>query len=336
MEESILLYRKEDGSAVAMSNRCAHRFAPLNRGKLRGDSVECPYHGLVFNALGQCIHNPHPRGNGPIPPEMKLRQYPIVERDGAIWIWMGERPADVSLIPDYHWISDTEHYTTNRGAIEIDCNYRSVADNLLDLTHLSYVHSGGLGPRVCDADGEQLEHVVVNNDVWCKRRAKNVLASMDFQMLNPRIRDVSVDKVHDVRWVAPAHSLISINYYKAGTQLEDSTGADIGHMATPISATKTLMFWSISRNFLLDSDEVTQRMEQFAHIAIDAQDAVIMAEQQRMMGDEWDLNRLSPVCLPNDISVNRARSILRRMIEEENGLIARSVDVPSLTAEVDG
>jgi hypothetical protein len=138
-----------------------------------------------------------------------------------------------------------------------------------------------------------------------------------------------------VRWIAPAHSLISVHYVKAGTQSTDATGADIGHMATPISPTKTLMFWNISRNFLLDSAEVDVRMEQFAHIAIDHQDAVIMAEQQRMMGNEWDINRLNPVCLPNDISVNRARNILRRMIDEENGVIARTADVVNLTAEID-
>jgi phenylpropionate dioxygenase-like ring-hydroxylating dioxygenase large terminal subunit len=319
LEESVLFFRSEDGSAVALSNSCPHRMAPLNKGQLRGDSVECPYHGLVFNRDGKCILNPHPGGKGPVPNWLRLRKYPVVERDGAVWLWAGVGEADTSLIPDYHWIADTRNFRTTRGVLEIACNYQSVADNVLDLTHLSFVHPGGLGPNLSSASDEHLEHVVDGTAVWCKRAAQGVKASIDFQMLNPRIRDAAVDKKHDVRWLAPSHSLISVHYVKAGTQSTDATGADIGHMATPISPTRTRLFWSISRNFLLDSTEVDQMVEKFARIAIDGQDAVIMEEQQRMMGTASDIDLLKPVAMPNDISVNRARRMLRKLIENEQG-----------------
>ena len=88
LDEPILMYRKENGEAVALRDVCPHRFAPLNKGKLVGDRVQCGYHGLEFDGTGACVHNPH--GNGRIPGTAKVAAYPAVERDGMIWIWMGE------------------------------------------------------------------------------------------------------------------------------------------------------------------------------------------------------------------------------------------------------
>ena len=119
LDTHVLLYRKEDGSAVAMSNLCPHRFAPLHKGRLIGDTVECPYHGLQFDCTGQCTYNPHPHGQGKIPPRARLDQYPVAEKYGGVWVWMGENEPDESLLPDYHYITDTEHYRTIRGVFTI-------------------------------------------------------------------------------------------------------------------------------------------------------------------------------------------------------------------------
>ena len=60
MKEPIVLYRKSDGKVVALEDRCPHRFAPLHMGKIvNGDCVQCPYHGLEFDASGACVLNPH-------------------------------------------------------------------------------------------------------------------------------------------------------------------------------------------------------------------------------------------------------------------------------------
>jgi len=64
--ESIALFRDSQGQPVALANQCPHRFAPFSGGKIRGDAIECPYHGLRFDRSGRCVHNPH--GDGRIPP----------------------------------------------------------------------------------------------------------------------------------------------------------------------------------------------------------------------------------------------------------------------------
>ena len=100
----VLLYRKEDGTPVALQDKCPHRFAPLSLGKKDGDNVVCPYHGLAFNGEGQCVHNPH--GKGHIPAKAQVVSYPLMEKHGFIWIWMGEEAADESQLPDYSQLDE--------------------------------------------------------------------------------------------------------------------------------------------------------------------------------------------------------------------------------------
>src|ERR1700751_5736567 len=85
--ESIVFYRASDGRVVALENRCCHRGAPLHAGRREGDSLRCPYHGMLFNAEGQCTEIP---GQDRVPPRACVRSYPVAERDEMIWIWMGE------------------------------------------------------------------------------------------------------------------------------------------------------------------------------------------------------------------------------------------------------
>src|SRR2546423_7561339 len=98
LNEPVALYRKEDGTPVALEDRCCHRQLPLSMGKLEGDDLRCGYHGLKFAPSGQCIEIP---GQASIPPQARVRAYPLVERYRWLWIWMGapER-ADPKLIPN--------------------------------------------------------------------------------------------------------------------------------------------------------------------------------------------------------------------------------------------
>ena len=94
LDQPVMVFRSETGEAVALEGRCPHRFAPLHIGTIEHDRITCPYHGLVFDRGGACVFNPH----GDIPKEAKLRTYPVAERDGIVWVWMGEpEKADPSL-----------------------------------------------------------------------------------------------------------------------------------------------------------------------------------------------------------------------------------------------
>jgi vanillate O-demethylase monooxygenase subunit len=138
----VVLYRREDGAPVALEDRCCHRHAPLSKGKLRGDNVECPYHGLLYDPSGQCIRVP---GQTAIPPNARVRGFPTVERHHWIWIWMGDPAlADESLIVPYPWKS-ADDWGDKGTYFHVNGNYKLVIDNLLDLSHLAFVHRSTIG-----------------------------------------------------------------------------------------------------------------------------------------------------------------------------------------------
>jgi phenylpropionate dioxygenase-like ring-hydroxylating dioxygenase large terminal subunit len=142
LNEPIVLYRKNDGAINALEDRCCHRFAPLSRGRLEGDDLRCMYHGIKFAASGECVEIP---GQDRIPSGVSVRTYPVVEQDRWVWVWMGDvAKADASLIPRAIGHEDP-HYIIDTGELAYDANYQLIHDNLLDLTHLGFVHQNTLG-----------------------------------------------------------------------------------------------------------------------------------------------------------------------------------------------
>ena len=175
LKEPVVLYRKSDGNIAALEDRCPHRFAPLHMGKIvNGDSVQCPYHGLEFDASGACVLNPH--GTKNIPPRARVRSYPATEKHKAIWIWMGEQAPDLSKVPDFSVLDNVpEMHATKRDRITICANYELIIDNLLDLSHTSYLHDGILGNS--ETVDSQITVEQDGNDVVVGRHAGNATTS---------------------------------------------------------------------------------------------------------------------------------------------------------------
>ncbi|MBL0420702.1 aromatic ring-hydroxylating dioxygenase subunit alpha [Ramlibacter sp. AW1] len=135
--DKVVLFRTGDGRPAALADRCAHRLAPLSLGDIEADGLRCRYHGMKFDATGRCVEIP---GQADIPPVMRVRDYPVVERHGFIWIWPGDAArADAELIVDCHW-NNAPGWPTASGYIHYKANYQLVADNLLDFSHLTFVH----------------------------------------------------------------------------------------------------------------------------------------------------------------------------------------------------
>lgn len=140
--EPILVYRTADGGLVAMEDRCCHRHAPLSKGRREGDCVRCGYHGLKFDAQGACVEAP---GIAIVPPRARVRTYPVALRNNWVFVWMGDpAQADTALLPDA--FSNAHPDWLNRpGYLHYDTPYLLICDNLLDFSHLSYVHEKTLG-----------------------------------------------------------------------------------------------------------------------------------------------------------------------------------------------
>ena len=136
LDEPVVLFRRDDGTPVALEDRCCHRRAPLSEGKLIGNIVQCPYHGLQFDETGACVRVPSQKQ---IPPGARVKSYPVVERNHWIWIWMGDpAKADPDLIEDFHWMDDPD-WRFGGDRLRLEGNYLLLVENLLDTTH-SAVH----------------------------------------------------------------------------------------------------------------------------------------------------------------------------------------------------
>ncbi|MBL0094238.1 MAG: aromatic ring-hydroxylating dioxygenase subunit alpha [Piscinibacter sp.] len=140
--EPLVLYRTAAGEVVALEDRCCHRLAPLSKGRKEGDCVRCGYHGLKFDAAGTCVEVP---GLDKVPPKAKVRRYPVAVKNRWVFVWMGDpERADTAQLPD-NFSCEHPDWHHKPGYLHYDTNYLLIADNLLDFSHLSYVHEKTLG-----------------------------------------------------------------------------------------------------------------------------------------------------------------------------------------------
>jgi len=140
--EPLVLHRTAAGEIVALEDRCCHRLAPLSKGRKEGDCVRCGYHGLLFDAQGVCVEVP---GLERVPPKARVRRYPVAVKNRWVFVWMGDPArADVAELPD-NFSCDHPDWHCKPGYLHYETPYLLVVDNLLDFSHLSYVHEKTLG-----------------------------------------------------------------------------------------------------------------------------------------------------------------------------------------------
>ena len=142
--DRIVLFRTADGAPVALHDRCPHRGSPLSLGKIAGDTLQCPYHGFRYGASGQCVRVP---SQATIVPELTVRSYPVAEKGGFIWLWPGaSEAADPALLPDCRAFGLDRPGWSEKPylMLEIKTNYSLLFENLLDTSHISFLHGTAL------------------------------------------------------------------------------------------------------------------------------------------------------------------------------------------------
>jgi vanillate O-demethylase monooxygenase subunit len=317
LKQPVVLYRKSDGSIAALDDRCPHRFAPLHMGKIvRGDRVQCPYHGLEFDGSGACVLNPH--GTKNIPSRARVRSYPVIEKHKAIWIWMGDRPPEVSKVPDFSVLDNVpEMHATKRDGITIRANYELIIDNLLDLSHTSYLHEGILGNQetveseICvELDGE---------DVVVSRHASNATAPGLFAILMP-LKPARVDKFTRMRWMPPSNLRLVTGICMPKAAPESGTGYHAIHMLTPETDRTTHYFFTAVRFNVLTADDalnaqIQDKISTTRRFAFEEQDAPVIEAQQRII--DASQTAVDPVILAIDLGPVRYKQILQQLIRGE-------------------
>ncbi len=318
--EPLAFYRCNDGSVVALYDRCPHRFAPLTWGKvLPNDRIQCGYHGLEFNAAGTCVHNPY--GNGNIPPSATVRKYPVVEKHRMIWVWTGDEDPDPAQIPDFSVIDDAEPvYVAELDHIRVAANYRLLIDNLLDPSHIAFLHAGSLGNAdMATSAVIRVEHS--DNEVELDWSAAGVPAPNILRQLLPANfpADHADFWTHE-RWLPPSTILLQSATCPAGADRSTGTGYYGVHILTPETSRSTLYhFTSVRWNPRADrsqDDAIRTALSVSRRDVFLTQDGPIIEAQQ----DRIDRAGapLRPSLLAIDVAPVRYGNVLDRLIEQES------------------
>jgi vanillate O-demethylase monooxygenase subunit len=317
LKEPIVIYRMPDGKVAALADRCVHRFAPLSMGKIvSGNRVQCPYHGLEYDTSGACVRNPH--GNQHIPPRARVKSYPVIEKHKAIWIWMGDKAPDESKVPDFSVMDNVpELHSTKRDRITIKANVELIIDNLLDLSHTSYLHDGILGnSETVESDiGVELE----GDDVVVSRYARNAKPPGMNVLMWPEV-PAKVDKFTQMRWMAPSTLRLISGVCEPGTSQESGSGYHAIHLLTPETDRSTHYFFSAVRfGVKSKGDELNRQIQEkiaaTRRFAFEEQDAPVIEAQQRIIDDSQ--TAVDPLTLAIDVGPVRYKQVLKKLIGAE-------------------
>ena len=301
LNEPVVLYRKEDGSAVALEDRCCHRQLPLSMGRIEGDRLRCGYHGLLFDSKGICVEIP---GQAAIPPQARVRAYPLHEKFNWVWIWMGDpAKADPALIPNWWWADHPEWAFTRPDRVRLECNYQLIADNVLDVTHLAYVHATSIGASSITEFPATVEREerLVRLTRWIRDRLPPPLYQRAGGFAG------NVDRWQIVEHVPPC---FTVNF--GGVQ-DSRKRIDLMALSAPTPETErsTHYFFGFVRNFGL-GDAETERICAVDMVEVFNEDFPVLEAQQR---------NLRSGSLKIDIAVDAAplaaRRMLQAMIEKE-------------------
>ena len=317
LKEPVVVYRMDDGKLAALADRCAHRFAPLSMGKIvKGDQVQCPYHGLEYNTSGVCTLNPH--GNKNIPPRARVKSYPVTEKHLAIWVWMGDQAPDYSQIPDFNVLDNVPPlHSTKLDKIMVKANYELVIDNLLDLSHTSYLHEGILGNSETVESDISVDHD--GDDVVISRYARSAKPPGMNVLMWPDV-PAKVDKFTEMRWMAPSTMRLISGVCMPDATKESGSGYHAIHLLTPETDETTHYFFTAVRfGVFTEGEELNKNIQDkiaaTRRFAFEEQDAPVIEAQQRII--DASQTTVDPVILAIDVGPVRYKQVLKKKIAAE-------------------
>ena len=311
--ERIVFYRQADGKPVALEDACPHRKLPLSQGRLQKNKVVCGYHGLTFDCTGACVEAPTQRGN--IPKRAVVKSYPVVDRYRLLWIWMGDpekaKPDDIFEIENF---DNPEWGYTDGGVLPIECNYLWVVDNLLDPSHVAWVHVTSFAGSGTDDQPLDLE-----------KTEKGVIVSRWIydQPPSPYYKDLvkfegNCDRKQHYEMRIPGIALNKSVYTPPGTggpnmHEVDKTYVNISYnFMTPVDERNTLYIWFQHRNTDPENKSISEKMNAGARVAFLEDKDILEAVQIGI--EDMDTPNID---LGLDAGAKLFRLKLQRLINEE-------------------
>jgi vanillate O-demethylase monooxygenase subunit len=322
-DEPVVIYRDAGGTAAALADYCCHRAAPLSAGTVTASGLQCGYHGMTYGGDGVCVSIP---GQVHIPPKARVRSYPLVEKNKLLWIWMGDPAgAHAAGILDYPWLDDGAGWPEMHTMYDVAGSANLMVDNLMDLTHLAFVHPSTIGGSDPRSHVEALmDTQPTESGLTFTRWMLDVAPPPTYRKAVPQLAE-RVDRWQEFEFVAPAAVLQYVGATDAGTGAYDRGVREGGfqlrifHGLTPATETTSYYFWSGSNGYRQNDPQATVQLFGELETAFHEDMHIVGLQQARLseVGDEHLIN----------IVADGARVHMRRVMEK---LIAKERAAPAL------
>jgi vanillate O-demethylase monooxygenase subunit len=313
--EKIAFYRGVDSKVAAVEDFCPHRGAQLSLGSVCEGKLVCGYHGLVMGCDGKTVSMPGQRVGG-FP---KIRAFPVIERYGFVWVWPGDaEQADPAKLHHLEW-AESPDWAYGGGLYHVNCDYRLMVDNLMDLTHETYVHTTSIGQK--EIDEAPVSTKTEGDHVMTSRFMEKVMAP-PFWRANLRgnnlADDVPVDRWQVCHFMPPSHIMIEVGVAHAGkggydADAKDKVSSIVVDFLTPETDTSMWYFWGMARNFNPRDTNLTAQIRE-GQAKVFAEDTQVLEAQQRNLLKHPDRRLLM---LNIDAGGVQARRIIERIIAAE-------------------
>jgi phenylpropionate dioxygenase-like ring-hydroxylating dioxygenase large terminal subunit len=286
--ERILFYRTEAGAPVAVDARCAHRRFPLAAGYLTGDDITCKYHGWQFDGSGACTTIPSQER---VPAGCKIRSYPVVQIWNWVWVWTGDAAlADPATIPDHNTqlkVTNPEWHAVIGGHSILKARNQLMVENLLDLSHLSFVHNQSIGTASVAATPVEME--TFPGGIVATRKMLDGEVPPSFRKLMNI--EGPADRTTSSTFYAPGITLAGSAFSKPVTNGEKPHvygDFKVLHVTTPETPTTSHYFWGWTRSFGIGDETLTENMTAMLYnvfmedkVAIELQELAIVDGEER-------------------------------------------------------
>jgi len=300
----IVFYRREDGAPVALEGTCPHRQYPLALGRLKGDTVECGYHGITFGCDGACVHVP---GESRAPAAMRVRNFPLEERGGLIWLYAGDpSKADPAGIAE-QWLG-APGWTSVHGTKILEGRAQLLIENLMDLSHETFLHPETIG------NSAVAETPVVTETLADCVRSTRIMRDIPPPALYAKF-GVSdrVDRTQIAEFHPPGVVLTRATV--APTRPGYTTvNIVVIHCVTPETATRTRYNWAVARDYALEDAAVSDAWQKGSSWIFDQDVAALNAQEARLQMLPPDHIELS---IPGDAGALAARKWVKQLAAAE-------------------
>ena len=307
----IVVFRDTPTTVAALHDRCPHRFAPLSFGDVETGGIRCRYHGLAFDRTGACVANPH----GPVPAAARVQSFPVVERSGALWLWVGEAAPDEANLPDFSFIDAVPASATSRDYLHVGADYRIVVDNILDLSHVDHLHRDTLGRGGPGGSGTFTGVTPTvsregNDRLTLNWKVEGAVARPLEQPAMGLSGDQTISRSTRLVWTAPSVMSLATTVRSEG---ETAHRFDNTHVLTPETSSTSHYFFSSTRDFAVEDENLNAEIAATRRrVFLEEDEWMCRGVQDRMEGaDFWALR---PALMRTDTAAGQARRMLKRLI----------------------